>query len=175
MKTLTPEEIHSITNKVFQMEINVKSRKGYVPQGRACFYWYCRKYTLLPFEQIGKYMGNRNHSTVLHSIKTLQDTYLRDPVVKSRFEKIGHLLEKSAEQVQIVEGETPEQAEIRTLKKLLNEKEKEITKLRQRTNTKFNNEIKRMLSHIPQDKLEMFKTTRLIPFLKMNGGNVKVW
>jgi hypothetical protein len=117
-------------------------------------------------------MGGRDHATAYFATKALENTYLRSEDFKSRFERIGNILAKRAEKIEVVVlDETPEKKEIRNLKKLLVEKEKEIIKLRQRTDQKLNNEIKRMLSMIPDGKVEDFKETRLRPYLRMNGVN----
>jgi predicted ATP-dependent protease len=165
------DTIYKTCKKVFECEIKTPSRKGKAPEGRATFYFYCKEYyPKITHDELGKYMAGRDHSTVTNALKKLEETYKPEKEFEVKFERVGKLLEKmynKEEKIQV--EETPEQFETRLLKKEIKDKERELDKLRKRTNRKFDNEIKRMLALIPEHKHEHFKETRLKPYLKMNA------
>ena len=51
--------------------------------------------TDLSLKQIGKYFGNRDHATVLYSVRTINDLKDIDPLFQDTVSKIEHKLENS--------------------------------------------------------------------------------
>ena len=168
---MTIETIYRICSREYRLNLKDKSRKGKLPEGRATFYFYAKKYyPTITHGKLGKITGGRDHSTVTQALKRLNETYINDKAFKKIHDHIGKILEKIEDsQPTIKEEETQEQYEIRLLRKQIRENEREIDRLRRKTDVKFNNEIKRMLSQIPEHKINDFKETRLKPYLKMNS------
>lgn len=69
------EDIKKITEEVFGIEnIAKRKRKEEYPRARAVFYTIVRKLDpYLSLAKIGKFMGNRDHATVLHALKMVSD------------------------------------------------------------------------------------------------------
>ena len=42
----------------------------------------------MPYEEIGSYFGNRNHSTIIESINKIEQTLQKDENLKNYIEKI---------------------------------------------------------------------------------------
>lgn len=50
-----------------------KRRFRYITFARQIFYHLCKQYTKLSLRNIGAYVGNRDHSTVLHGLSEIKD------------------------------------------------------------------------------------------------------
>lgn len=55
--------------------IKSKTRKAEVVIVRFIQAWLMKKYTLMSLCSIGKHLGGRDHSTIIHVIKTIEDWY----------------------------------------------------------------------------------------------------
>lgn len=73
---LTVDEIVEIVGKHYGVDartVNGKSRKREVVLARQLSMYFAQKYTHMPASRIGKLIGKRDHSTVLHSIAKIED------------------------------------------------------------------------------------------------------
>ena len=51
-----------------------------------------RKHTLLPVKEIGEHFGHKDHSTVVHAIKRIEQNKGRDKKIIDDIKKIENLL-----------------------------------------------------------------------------------
>ena len=75
-KEITVEYIQEIVSEYFQLtveELQSKTRKRHVVQARQLAMFFAKKYTKLSLANIGKYIGKRDHATVLHAWKTVDN------------------------------------------------------------------------------------------------------
>ena len=76
---LTPEFILKYCSEVYQVDERLvlsKNRSELVSNARHLFIYLMRKHTEYSLNQIGLYVGNRSHSTVLSSIKKVEGSSL---------------------------------------------------------------------------------------------------
>tara|TARA_B100001027_G_scaffold204733_1_gene167108 strand:- start:639 stop:1943 length:1305 start_codon:yes stop_codon:yes gene_type:complete len=76
---LTPEFILKYCSEVYQVDQKLvlsKNRSELVSNARHLFIYLMRKHTEYSLNQIGLYVGNRSHSTVLSSIKKVEESGL---------------------------------------------------------------------------------------------------
>lgn len=59
-------------------QIGDKSRKREIVQARQIAMYFCKNYTSDSFASIGSKLGNKNHATVMHSCKTVEDLIKTD-------------------------------------------------------------------------------------------------
>lgn len=69
------EHIFKIKRLIQQYNIDLQTRKREVVFARQLLMWYLRKNTKISLKKIGKICGKRDHATVLHAEKTV-DNYL---------------------------------------------------------------------------------------------------
>ena len=75
-KEITVEYIQEIVSEYFQLsieELQSKTRKRHVVQARQLAMFFAKKYTKLTLANIGKSIGKRDHATVLHACKTVDN------------------------------------------------------------------------------------------------------
>lgn len=75
-KEITVECIQEIVSEYFQLsieELQSKTRKRHVVQARQLAMFFAKKYTKLSLANIGKSIGKRDHATVLHACKTVDN------------------------------------------------------------------------------------------------------
>ena len=75
-KEVTVEYIQEIVSEYFQLtveELQSKTRKRHVVQARQLAMFFAKKYTKLSLANIGKLIGKRDHATVLHACKTVDN------------------------------------------------------------------------------------------------------
>ena len=75
-KEITVDFIQEIVSEYFQIsieELQSKTRKRHVVQARQLAMFFAKKYTKLSLANIGKYIGKRDHATVLHACKTVDN------------------------------------------------------------------------------------------------------
>ena len=75
MDTIINEIIY-ITEKYFNLkpgQIHLKTREPKILQVRQVAHYFARKYTKLSYAKIGAKIGNKDHATVLHSIKVINN------------------------------------------------------------------------------------------------------
>lgn len=96
-KVITIDSIKQIVASHFKLPIEVmesKSRKHQITLARQFAMYFAKKLLKIPLKNIGEYFGNRDHTTVLHSIQTI-DNYLKyDRVARKNYEVILSNLKK---------------------------------------------------------------------------------
>ncbi len=94
---LTPEFILKYCSEVYQVDERLvlsKNRSELVSNARHLFIYLMRKHTEYSLNQIGLYVGNRSHSTVLSSIKKVEGSSLFKKEVNIFNNKIDNNLTK---------------------------------------------------------------------------------
>ena len=74
---ITVEKVQDIVSSFFKIDIeqiHSKSRKREIVQARQVTMFLSKKYTNHSYAYIGKMVGKRDHATVLHACKTVQDS-----------------------------------------------------------------------------------------------------
>ena len=96
-KQLTIKTILETVCGYFNMDealIHTSSRKQDIVQTRQISMFLSKKYTEFSYAHIGKVIGNRDHATVLHAIKTVKDQMEINKVFRSTMEAIELSLKK---------------------------------------------------------------------------------
>lgn len=81
------EEVKKIVNRHFNLDINNNTRKERYVFARACYYKACRDYLGLPLHKISGSL-NKNHATVLWSLKNLPDLLKYNKQLQREYELI---------------------------------------------------------------------------------------
>ena len=79
-----------------------KSRKREYVDARRIFYHILRSYHFLGLSQIGKISGNRNHATVLHSLRDFEFLIKSEPYMKALFDRVGQRVFKFKSENQLL-------------------------------------------------------------------------
>ncbi|MEG2069921.1 MAG: chromosomal replication initiator protein DnaA [Bacteroidales bacterium] len=90
-KEISIEYIQKIICDYFQISvdsINAKTRKREIVQARQLSMYFAKKYTKLPLSTIGSFCGNKDHATVLHACRTINNLYETDKKMKSCIDEI---------------------------------------------------------------------------------------
>lgn len=121
------DEIKKIIQNHFQLDISEKSRRFDLVFARACYFKICRDLTNNSYQKIGSSLG-KNHATVMHGIKTLNDLIETDKDLQNRYYT---LLNKFSEYNKIKEKMTLTQlvTEYNKLVLLCDEKDAKIKEL----------------------------------------------
>lgn len=94
------------------------SRKRSYVDARRIFYHILRNYHLLSFEKIGKICGNRNHATILHSLRDVEFLIKSDPDISSLYNRVSdRVLNLKTEKQLLIEKVERLEKELLTLKK----------------------------------------------------------
>ncbi len=94
-RTITPEQIVDKVCKHFKVKVtllNGATRKREVVQARQIAMYLCHKHTELSLSQIGKRIGKRDHSTVMHSCKMVEQNLATDQNFRRVLEAIEAVL-----------------------------------------------------------------------------------
>ncbi len=92
---LTIERITNVVCDRFEVQEKMlysKSRKKEIAQARQVAMYFAKKLTDKSLAEIGLNMGNRNHATVLHAIKIVNDQMSYDSVFRSTVRQIENTL-----------------------------------------------------------------------------------
>ncbi len=92
---LTIERITNVVCDRFEIQEKMlysKSRKKEIAQARQVAMYFAKKLTDKSLAEIGLNMGNRNHATVLHAIKMVNDQMSYDTVFRSTVRQIENTL-----------------------------------------------------------------------------------
>ncbi len=92
---LTIERITNVVCDRFEVQEKMlysKSRKKEIAQARQVAMYFAKKLTDKSLAEIGLNMGNRNHATVLHAIKMVNDQMSYDSVFRSTVRQIENTL-----------------------------------------------------------------------------------
>ncbi len=94
-KKITIEKIQDVVCNYFKLELNVihsKSRKREIVQARQVSMFLSKKYTNSSYSHIGSVIGKRDHATVLHACKTVQDSIDIDKSFRKSITEIENIL-----------------------------------------------------------------------------------
>jgi chromosomal replication initiator protein len=96
-RIITPEKIQNTVSGYFKIDIkdiHSKSRRQEIVKARQIAMFLCKKHTKYSFAHIGSIVGKRDHSTVLHACRTVQDQIDIDKSFRSVMNEIETLLER---------------------------------------------------------------------------------
>ncbi len=96
-KVITIEKIQGVVSKYFEVdleEINSKSRKRETVKARHIAMFLSKKYTDSSYAHIGEIIGKRDHASVLHACKAVQDSLDTDKSFKTAMEAIEDILKR---------------------------------------------------------------------------------
>lgn len=100
-KPITPDTILTCTCNYFHVkkeDVFTKSRKQNIVQVRQIAMYLTQKHTSLSSSRIGQLIGNRNHATVLHSCRNVEDRLHVDKAFKAKVDEIEASLHKTQEE-----------------------------------------------------------------------------
>jgi chromosomal replication initiator protein len=69
-------------------DLKSSSRRQWVVRSRGVFFYLARKLTSLSYEQLGKFMGGRDHSTVMHACRRTESLIGTDPSIALAVESL---------------------------------------------------------------------------------------
>ncbi len=90
-RVITCENILNLVIGTFGVDmksINSKSRKREIVLARQAAMYLCKQYTTQSVSRIGTIVGGRDHATVLHAIKNVDDLLQTDPEFKRKFDAV---------------------------------------------------------------------------------------
>ena len=96
-KQITLDKIQDVVCGYFNIDLSLihsKSRKREIVQARHVTMFLSKKYTDFSYAHIGNMVGKRDHATVLHACKTIQDSLDIDKGFQSAMKEIETLLKK---------------------------------------------------------------------------------
>jgi chromosomal replication initiator protein len=96
-KAVTIDDILKVVCKHFDLEpsaIHTKSRKREVVQARQIAMYLAKNHTDFSTSKIGKFIGNKDHATVLHACKTVKGQLEVDKSFSAEVQEIESLLKK---------------------------------------------------------------------------------
>jgi len=96
-KQITLEKIQNVVSNYFNIdlkEIHSKSRKREIVQARQVAMFLSKKYTDYSYSHIGCQVGKRDHATVLHACRAIQDNLDIDKSFRVTLKNIEELLQK---------------------------------------------------------------------------------
>lgn len=95
-RQISVELIEEEVCKYFDVELNLihsKSKKQEISQARQIAMYLSRKYTDKSYSNIGEMIGKRDHATVLHACKTVNNWIETDKKFKSSIQEIEQLIQ----------------------------------------------------------------------------------
>ena len=96
-KVITCENIIQIVQNIFSVDnktFSSKTRKREVVVARQAAMHLCKKHTSQSVSRIGMYVGGRDHATVLHALKSVDDLLSTDSNFKQKYEEVEALLKE---------------------------------------------------------------------------------
>lgn len=90
-KEISIEYIQKIICDYFKIStdaINARTRKREIVQARQLSMYFAKKYTKLPLSLIGAYCGNKDHATVLHACKQIENLRQTDRYMRTMVEEL---------------------------------------------------------------------------------------
>jgi chromosomal replication initiator protein len=91
----TVDSIQAAVAKHFKLkssDFKSQSKTRSVARPRQIAMYLIRKYTSLGFKEIGEYFGGRDHTTVMHACKSIEDKLESDQALKTSVEAVQNLL-----------------------------------------------------------------------------------
>ncbi len=135
--------------------------------GRAVFYSILRQlFPRISLHKMGKFV-NRDHATVIHSLRKTADTYVKDPLYQDMYQRTLERYSKDPKSFK------PEVLKLSTkkLQKNIQNLEKNVVKLeienKELKARLANKKLLNIVSDIPEEHIEDFITHRLVPYTKM--------
>ena len=80
-KEISIDHIQKVVSDYFQMDVTTlqsKTRKRYIVQARQLAMFFSKKFTKASLASIGTKIGHRDHATVLHACKTVDNLAFTD-------------------------------------------------------------------------------------------------
>lgn len=96
-KVITCENIIQVVQNTFGVDnksFNSKSRKREIVYARQAAMHLCKQHTTQSVSRIGVVVGNRDHATVLHAIKSVEDLLTTDQDFKAKYDKAEALIKE---------------------------------------------------------------------------------
>ncbi|GHU90010.1 chromosomal replication initiator protein DnaA [Bacteroidia bacterium] len=96
-KQITLEKIQNVVSEYYKIDLDTihsKSRKREIVQARQVTMFLSKKYTDHSYSHIGNMVGKRDHATVLHACRTVQDSLDIDKLFRLQMKDIEDLLQK---------------------------------------------------------------------------------
>ncbi|MCR5417469.1 MAG: chromosomal replication initiator protein DnaA [Lachnospiraceae bacterium] len=90
-KPVSAEIIMSVITEHFNIsreDIMSSKRNSEIVLPRQIFMYLCREYLSIPYQQIGKYIGGKDHSTVMHGLDKIQKNIQEDSELAVKIETI---------------------------------------------------------------------------------------
>jgi chromosomal replication initiator protein len=90
-KLITPDRIQKIVADAFGVrtsDLKSKRRTNTIVLPRQVAMYLCRSLAALSLPETGNFFGGRDHSTVIHAIKTIEEKKEKDPELKARIDMI---------------------------------------------------------------------------------------
>lgn len=81
--------------KIDLHDVKSKSRVAHIVWGRQVAIYFLKKYTPLPLQAIGAELGGKNHSTILHSFKEVENDINEDERISKEIKEISNILARS--------------------------------------------------------------------------------
>ena len=94
---ITLDKIQDVVSNYFNIDLKMihsKSRKREIVQARQVAMFLSKKYTDYSYSHIGNMVGKRDHATVLHACRAIQDNLDIDKSFRSTMKDIEELLQK---------------------------------------------------------------------------------
>ena len=88
---ITPEIIMNVICEHFDVsreDIVSSKRNSEIVLPRQVFMYLCRDYLSIPYQQIGKYIGGKDHSTVMHGLDKISKNIQEDPELSMKIDTI---------------------------------------------------------------------------------------
>ena len=123
--------------------IMTKSRKKEIVSCRQIIHYFCNKLTKASYNRIGEMVGNKDHATVMHSIKKVTGFIETDRKYRNQIAEIEALIKKALTPGNVVEQKPPEKTtetaqisinEVEQYKVLAEDRLIKINALQQRNN-----------------------------------------
>lgn len=95
-REISIENIQRVVSDHFNLpveKLSSKTRKRNIVVARQLAIYFCKNMTDLSLKEIGRHFGERDHATVLHSIKTIRDLIQFEPMFIETVTKLEHKLE----------------------------------------------------------------------------------
>ena len=94
-KEISIDHIQKVVSDYFQMDIQTlqsKTRKRHIVQARQIAMYFAKKFTKASLASIGSQIGRRDHATVLHACKTVDNLSFTDKQFRTYVEDLNQKL-----------------------------------------------------------------------------------
>ena len=90
-REITPQLIIEVVSEHFHISIDQmisKSRSSNIAKPRQIAMYLCKEMTGSPLDSIGTLLGGRDHSTIIHGVKKVEEEYERNENIRMTIETI---------------------------------------------------------------------------------------